>query len=559
MSVAVCPALRQRAGAPFPLCADIVRTGSSRFNPGSEATVHSDVPPLLSFMDAGQCLDTLDRVLTALSPGHPFQESLQELLAALAEDMHFDRPHIVVQDPDSGELRLSLSYGQADAPEAAYAPGSGITGQVFAEGRSIIVSCMRGRADFQNRLFGRSEEEMARLAFICVPVHVENGDRSEVVGILSADTPTAPQEELELRRRFLQTVATLVGRQVARLQEELSRRHACILADEPVASGMPSSIIARSKSLHHVLRRLTQAGAGKATVLLRGESGVGKELMAQALHAASPRRNNPLVMLNCAALPSELIEGELFGWRKGAFTGAVQNRAGMFRQADTGTLFLDEVGDLSPIAQAKVLRALQEGEIQPLGDERRIKVDVRLVCATNRPLEELVEQGLFREDLYYRINVFPIFIPPLRERPEDILPMVEHFIEMFSKEYGRPVRRVSTPAIDILLGYHWPGNVRELRNVLERAVLICDDAVLRSHHLPGMLQNEKSGMHSWPTGNLGLTETVANVERELIAAALVKAGGNIHQAARDLNITYRIIYYKMKKYDIDFKKYLPSA
>lgn len=515
--------------------------------------------PSLLFMNAGQCLDTLDRVLTALSPGHSFQDSLLELLAALAEDMHFDRPHIVVQDPDSGELRLSLSYDQADAPEAAYAPGSGITGQVFAEGRPIIVSCMRGRADFKNRLFGRSEEEMARLAFICVPVHVENGDKSEVVGILSADTPTAPQDELDLRRHFLQTVATLVGRQVAWLQEELSRRHACILADEPVASGLPSSIIARSKSMHHVLRRLTQAGAGKATVLLRGESGVGKELMAQALHAASPRRNNPLVMLNCAALPSELIEGELFGWRKGAFTGAVQNRAGLFRQADGGTLFLDEVGDLSPIAQAKVLRALQEGEIQPLGDERRIKVDARLVCATNRPLEDLVEQGLFREDLYYRINVFPVLIPPLRERPEDILPMVEHFLDVFSKEYGRPVRRVSTPAIDILLAYHWPGNVRELRNVLERAVLICDDDVLRAHHLPGMLQGEKSGAPIWATGNLGLTETVANVERELIAAALAKAGGNIHQAARDLNITYRIIYYKMKKYDIDFKKYLPSS
>ena len=515
--------------------------------------------PSLLFMNAGQCLDTLDRVLTAISPGHSFQESLQELLAALAEDMHFDRPHIVVQDPDSGELRLSLSYDQADSPEAAYAPGSGITGQVFAEGHPIIVSCMRGRADFKNRMFGRSEEEMARLAFICVPVHVENGDKSEVVGILSADTPTAPQDELDLRCRFLQTVAILVGRQVAWLQEELSRRHACILADEPLANGLPPSIIARSKSMHHVLRRLTQAGAGKATVLLRGESGVGKELMAQALHAASPRRNNPLVMLNCAALPSELIEGELFGWRKGAFTGAVQNRAGLFRQADGGTLFLDEVGDLSAIAQAKVLRALQEGEIQPLGDERRIKVDVRLVCATNRPLEELVEQGLFREDLYYRINVFPVFIPPLRERPEDILPMVEHFIEMFSKEYGRPVRRVSTPAIDMLLAYHWPGNVRELRNVLERAVLICDDAVLRSHHLPGMLQGAKGGTPIWTTGTLGLTETVANVERELIVAALAKAGGNIHQAARDLNITYRIIYYKMKKYDIDFKKYLPPS
>ena len=507
------------------------------------------------FMGTGQCLDTLNRVLAALSPGHSFNDSLRELLAALAEDMHFDRPHIVVQDPESGELKLSLSYGPADAPEAAYEPGSGITGQVFAEGRPIIVSCMQGRPDFQNRLFGRSQEEMSRLAFICVPVRVENGDQTEVIGTLSADTPTATESELDLRCRFLETVATLVGRQVARLQEEMARQHFCMLPDEPLVSGTPSSVIATSKSLRHVLRRLTQAGASRATVLLRGESGVGKELMAQALHAASPRRTQPLVMLNCAALPSELIEGELFGWRKGAFTGAVQNRAGLFRQADKGTLFLDEIGDLSTTAQAKVLRALQEGEIQPLGDERRYKVDVRLVCATHRPLEELVEQGQFREDLYYRINVFPVFIPPLRERPEDILPLTEHFLRMFSKEYERPVRRISTPAIDLLLQYHWPGNVRELKNVMERAVLICEDAVLRAHHLPSTLQSAESSSTGPIVGGLGFNETIARVEQEFIVDALKNARGNIHQAARDLGITYRIIYYKMKKYGIDHRRF----
>ena len=209
-----------------------------------------------TFMGTGQCLDTLNRVLAALAPGHPFRDSLQELLTALAEDMHFDRPHIVVQDPESGELRLSLSYGQADAPEAAYAPGSGITGQVFAEGKPIVVPCMQGRADFQNRLFGRSAEEMARLAFISVPVRVDNADQHEVIGTLSADTPTAPQAELDLRCRFLETVATLVGRQVARLQEEMARQHFCMLPDEPLVSGTPSSVIANSKSLRHVLRRL---------------------------------------------------------------------------------------------------------------------------------------------------------------------------------------------------------------------------------------------------------------------------------------------------------------
>ncbi len=236
----------------------------------------------------------------------------------------------------------------------------------------------------------------------------------------------------------------------------------------------------------------------------------------------------------------------------------MQNRAGLFRQADKGTLFLDEIGDLSTTAQAKVLRALQEGEIQPLGDERRYKVDVRLVCATNRPLEELVEQGLFREDLYYRINVFPVFIPPLRERPEDILPLTEHFLRMFSKEYDRPVRRISTPAIDLLLQYHWPGNVRELKNVMERAVLICEDAVLRAHHLPSTLQSAESSSTGPTGGDLGFNETIARVEQEFIVDALKNARGNIHQAARDLGITYRIIYYKMKKYGIDHRRFAPS-
>ena len=184
---------------------------------------------------------------------------------------------------------------------------------------------------------------------------------------------------------------------------------------------------------------------------------------------------------------------------------------------------------------------------------------MRLVCATHRPLEELVEQGLFREDLYYRINVFPVFIPPLRERPEDILPLTEHFLRLFSKEYERPVRRISTPAIDLLLQYHWPGNVRELKNVMERAVLICEDAVLRAHHLPSTLQSAESSSTGPAMGGLGFNETIARVEQEFIVDALKNARGNIHQAARDLGITYRIIYYKMKKYGIDHRRFASAS
>lgn len=278
-------------------------------------------------------------------------------------------------------------------------------------------------------------------------------------------------------------------------------------------------------------------------------------MLAEAIHAASPRADKPLIKLNCAALPSELIESELFGHQKGAFTGAFQTKRGLFEVADQGTLFLDEIGELSMDAQAKVLRAIQEKEIQRVGSEQTITVDVRLICATHQPLEELLEKGLFREDLYYRINVFPIFIPPLKERREDILPLAEHFLNDFAEEYGKEMKRISTPAIELLVMYHWPGNVRELKNCMERAVLLCEEHVIRTYHLPPTLQSAESSA----TGiNLSFGEAVAKFEQELLIDSLKKTGGNMLQSARDLRVSYRIVNYKVKKYNIDVKKYSQS-
>lgn len=256
-------------------------------------------------------------------------------------------------------------------------------------------------------------------------------------------------------------VAALVGRQVVYLQEDLIRQseHFTRRDNEPLPGElrrMPS-IVALSQSMNHVLHHVAQAAPGRVTVLLRGESGTGKELMAEAVHRLSPRRSKPLVRFNCAALPAELAEGELFGWCRGSFTGALNSRRGLFEQAHGGTLFLDEIGDLSPAAQAKMLRAVQEGEIVRLGGEAPVRVDVRLVCATHQPLEKLVEQGRFRADLFYRINVFPIFLPPLRERPEDVLPLAEHFLETFARENGLPPKRLSARAGDLLRACPWTG------------------------------------------------------------------------------------------------------
>ena len=270
----------------------------------------------------------------------------------------------------------------------------------------------------------------------------------------------------------------------------------------------------------------------------------------------SPRHDRPLVKLNCAALPSELVESELFGHQKGAFTGAIHMKKGMFELAHKGTLFLDEIGELGLGAQAKVLRAVQEQEIQRIGSEQTVTVDVRLVCATHQPLEELVEKGRFREDLYYRINVFPIFIPGLRERREDILPLGEYFLEHFASEYNKHIKRISTPAIDLITQYHWPGNVRELRNCMERAVLVCEEEVIRTYHLPPSLQTAES---SATDTTLSFCEAVARFEQELLVEALKKARGNMLQAARDLRVSYRIVNYKVKKYGLDTRKFAIAA
>ena len=518
-------------------------------------------------------VETLCRVTEGLSPRRPFQEALREMLVALAEHLHFQRPHIVVLDPESGNLRLSLAYGReaGGRGDAAYAPGTGVTGQVFASGNACIVERMADHPEFRNRLFGRSRQEMENLAFLCVPVRSGSGYGSdaapslehdgqaagggpEIIGTLSADTPLAPPAVLRLRCRFLETVALLVGRQVAYLQEELARQHFQSESDSVEVPDMPT-IVSVSKSMRAVLAQAARVGPSRATALLRGESGTGKELLAEAIHRFSPRRDKPFVRLNCAALPADLVEGELFGWNRGAFTGARDHHRGLFEQADTGTLFLDEIGDLSLPAQAKVLRAIQDREIRNLGGERSVPVDVRLICATHQPLEQLVEEGRFRADLYYRINVFPMFIPPLRERRDDILPLCDHFLGMFAAEYKRPVRRISTPAIDLLLQYHWPGNIRELKNVLERAVLVCDEAVIRAHHLSLSLQTAGSS-DTLDALRLGFTETVAKVEQELLVDALKHARGNIHQASRDLKVTYRIFQYKLKKYAIDYRRFI---
>jgi Nif-specific regulatory protein len=500
-------------------------------------------------------LAALRHILHELSPGAPLEESLGGLLKALSKQMGYLRVFLAILDPEAENLRLSLSHSPTRFVPATYTPGKGVVGQVYETGKPCIIPKLSENSEFLNKAFGRSQEELESLAFICVPVVSQRLGVAEVLGTLSADLPVQGGESLEQHREFLEVVADLIANQVAQLQEEMAL-HKHLLAQGMVPPGLdsppPKNFVAASKSMRMVLRQARQVAPSRATVLLRGESGTGKELLAEAIHQGSPRHDKPLIKLNCAALPSELVESELFGHQKGAFTGAVQTKRGLFEVAHNGTLFLDEIGELSLDAQAKVLRAIQEKEIQRVGGEQTLSVDVRLICATHQPLEELLTQGRFREDLFYRINVFPVFIPALRERREDILPLCEHFLQDFAREYGKSIKRISTPAIELLTMYHWPGNVRELRNCVERAVLICEEEVIRTYHLPPTLQTADSSA----TGiNLSFGEAVAKFEQELLVDSLKKTRGNMLQSARDLRVSYRIINYKVKKYNIDVKRF----
>ena len=303
-------------------------------------------------------------------------------------------------------------------------------------------------------------------------------------------------------------------------------------------------IIAESGQMLDVISLVRRVAPSEATVLIRGESGTGKELIAKAIHFASPRASGPLVKVNCAALPETLLESELFGHEKGAFTGAITSRQGRFELANGGTLFLDEIGDLPLHLQAKLLRVLQEREYEKVGSSRPVKVDVRILAASHRPLEALIKAGQLREDLYYRLNVVTILIPPLRERRSDLSPLIDHFLRLFAEKNGKTIRGVTHEARDILLRYDYPGNVRELENLIERAVVLTRDDVIGSGDLPLTVQDSEAADEQ----GTNLTVTVEAVERRMIREALARSNGVQTHAAELLGISDRGLRYKLIKY-----------
>ena len=501
---------------------------------------------LATFLETGQ----------TLAGTFELKEAMSRVLAILDRHHGMIRGSVMLLAEDTNELRIVASHGldEDGARRVRYQIGEGITGRVVQTGKPIVVPQISREPLFLDRLGARKKTlKSQELSFICVPVLVNR----KPVGGLSVDLKYKPDRDYERATNFLAIIATMIAQaiKVGHLLEADKQR----LVDENTQLKQElrerydfSHIIGNSGPLRQVYEQVTQVARTNTTVLLRGESGTGKELIAHAIHYNSLRSAKPFIRVSCAALPETLIESELFGYEKGAFTGAQVRRKGRFDLAEGGTLFLDEVGDLNLLTQIKLLRVLQEKEFERLGGTETIKANVRLIAATNKDMERAIAEGAFREDLYYRLNVFAIFMPPLRDRKSDVLLLADHFLEKFAREHHKSIKRISTPAIDMLASYHWPGNVRELENIIERAVLVCETNVIHGHHLPPTLQTAEG---SGTVTRLSLESTVEAFERDIIMDALKTTRGSRKRAAKLLDTTERIIGYKVKKYRIDCDRF----
>jgi Nif-specific regulatory protein len=480
--------------------------------------------------------------------------ALQRTIAILEESRGTLSATIVLKDDEAGDLAVeAASGGSASVRNARYRLGEGIVGRVAQSGRTVVVPQVSREPLFLDRsgVFRRSGRD--EMSYVCVPIRAEH----RTVGALGVALPYQEDRGYDQEAKFFGVVGSMIGQAVrvhhlveaerkrlldenTKLRRELTERYDI------------RNIVGSSRAMQAVYEQVAQVAHASTTVLVRGESGTGKELVAHAIHYSSPRAKKPFVKVSCAALPESLIESELFGYEPGAFTDARAQKKGRFELAHGGTIFLDEIGELTPATQVKLLRVLQEREIERLGGVQAIKVNVRVIAATNKDLEASVKEGAFREDLYYRLNVYSIYMPPLRERKTDIPLLADHFVEKHSAAHAKDVRRIATSAIDMLMSYHWPGNVRELENCIERAVLVCEGGAIHAHHLPPTLQTaEVSGT----LARQSLKEALDAYEKDLVQDTLKSARGNRARAARLLHTTERILAYAVKKHGIDTDRF----
>ena len=482
--------------------------------------------------------------------------NLDGVIGLLAEHLHAERIIVTIINRETSTITIEGTYGitEEERKNAVYQYGKGVIGKVIDSGETIFIDKIASSGEFLNLTHAPTQIEGADVSFICSPIRYKD----EIIGTLSFHKVYSKlTKSYQYDIRLLQIIGSMIGRTMRRRQEmaeelEQLRNENISLRGELRNRIMPEKIKGNSSKMNEVFALIDSVAPTDATVLIRGESGVGKELVADAIHFNSLRKGKPFIKVNCAALPDSLIESELFGHEKGAFTGASNQRIGRFEAANGGTIFLDEFGDIPASTQVKLLRVLQEREIERLGSTKPIKVDVRILCATNRNLEDQMTKNEFREDLYYRINVFPIYIPSLRERINDIPILIDFFIDKFNKRHGKNIKRITSSAIDTLMVYHWPGNIRELENCIERACILCTDQVIRTNNLPASLQTAASSQ-TMQSGTLDII--LGKMEKQIIVDALIASKGNSAKAAEQLGITERMMGIRTKKYEIDPRRF----
>ncbi len=503
-------------------------------------------------------LEALYQVSQVLSRSLNFHETLQSVLQVLKDTQKMEHGVVTLKDNQSGAQLVGAVLGQKEGEneEVVYQPGEGIFGAIAEGGETIVLERIADDPRFLNRLSLYDPE----LPLIGVPIRIYD---DVIAGVLAVQVGAKDIPILNEHAHFVEMIANLIAQSVrlaidvANEREDLKNERDSLRRTVTRSYGF-DNMVGCSEVMRRVFELIRQVAKWNTTALVRGESGTGKELIANAIHYNSPRVNGPLIKVNCAALPDNLLESELFGHEKGAFTGAVNQRKGRFEQAHGGTIFLDEIGDVTPAFQVKLLRVLQEGEFERVGGNQTIKVDVRIIAATNRNLEELVDENEFREDLYYRLNVVPIYLPPLRERREDIPVLVDYLIDKISKQQDRRLQ-ISQEAIRLLMQHDWPGNVRELENCLERSAIMCTDNLIGEPSLSSNLLQEQSA--SSPLNKL-LNKTTAPMdlkdesidERERIVAALEQCGWVQAKAARLLGMTPRQIAYRIQVMDINVRQ-----
>lgn len=509
----------------------------------------------------------LYEISNAINSSVDLEKVMAEVMKILHEKMGMERGTLTLLDSRTGELIIELAHGmdKKAMERGRYRIGEGITGKVVEAGEPIVVPNVGNEPLFLNRTKSR-DLNRNNISFICVPIKLDK----KTIGALSVDRLFSENISFEEDVRLLTIISSMVAQAVhihqlhEKDKEQLTREN-ILLKRELKKKFHPASIIGESKRMEDVYSAIETVSHTKATVMLRGESGTGKEMVAHAIHYSSNRTDGPFIKVSCAALPETLLESELFGYEKGAFTGAAASKPGRFEMANGGTLFLDEIGDISPSTQIKLLRVLQEKEFERVGGTHTLRVDIRLITATNKDLEAEVKAGKFREDLYYRLNVFPIFLPSLRERKEDIPLLLEYFMRKSSAENRKNIKFISDAAIEKLVNYSWPGNVREMENAIERAVILCKGDTLTPELFPilGVKKGDPFSEISSPaappaaagagepdSADLSMVAKVEALEKQMIKDTLARTGGNQRKAAQILGVTERILGYKMKNYGL---------